>query len=252
MLAALLALATEDGCEQRHIHASTVGLTIELSTGQKTYALGEVAMEYPLQITFRNIKPSETIEEWVRAEARKLDTFYSHVLGGHVVIEMPHRHHTKGRSFHVRIDLAVPGEEIVVKHEPSLRQWGETQLKKHLEGKTPHKNVRLAINDAFKAVARRLQDYARRRRGDVKRHSPPQLARVSQILPDRAYGFITSEDGRRIYFHQNSLLHRDFTRLKVGTKVSFVEELGDKGPQASTVRIVGKGRVPPQVTSPAA
>jgi len=252
MLAALLALATEDSCEQRHIRTSPVGLTMESITGQLTCGLREVAMEYPLQITFRNIKPSEIIEEWVHAEARKLNTFYSHLLGCHVVIEMPHRHHTKGRSFHVRIDLAVPGEEIVVKHEPNLRQWGETQLKKRLEGKTPHKNVRLAINDAFKAVARRLQDYARRQRGDVKRHTPLQMAHVSRILPDQAYGFLTSEDGRRIYFHKNSVLHRDFTRLKVGSKVSFVEELGDKGPQASTVRIVSKGRVLPQVTSPAA
>lgn len=213
-------------------------------------------MEYPLQISFRNIRPSLAVEEWIRAEARKLDCFYSHVMRCRVAIEMPHRHHKKGRLFHVRIDLTVPGEEIVVKREPSLsrraQQLGETELKKQLELKTPHKNVRLAINDAFKAAGRRLQDYARRHRGDVKSHIPAQFGRVSQIFPDQDHGFLRAEDGRRIYFHRNSVLNHGFPGLKVGTKVRFAEELGDKGPQASTVRIAGKKKVLPHVVSPAA
>jgi cold shock CspA family protein len=206
-------------------------------------------MQSPLQITFRNMTPSTTIEEWIRDEADKLDIFYNRVMGCRVAIEVPHRHHRKGSPYHIRIDLTVPGEEIVVKREPSLshraRQLGETAIKKHLEVKTPHKNLRKAINDAFRAAGRRLQDYARRQRGDVKSHPPLQVARVSKILQDEGYGFLTSNDGRGIYFHKNSVLNRVFSRLKVGTRVSFIEELGEKGPQASTVRIISKGRVPP-------
>jgi cold shock CspA family protein/ribosome-associated translation inhibitor RaiA len=204
-------------------------------------------MEYPLQITFRNIKSSETIEDWVRTEASKLDTFYNRVMGCRVTIEIPHRHHKKGSRYHIRIDLTVPGEEIVVNREPSLsqstRQSGETQLKKRLEVKTPHKDLHRAINHAFRTAARRLQDFARRQRGQVKSHAPLQMARVSKIVPGQAYGFLTPEDGREIYFHRNSVLNCDFSRLKVGTRVSFVEEPGEKGPQASTVRVVGKGKV---------
>jgi cold shock CspA family protein/ribosome-associated translation inhibitor RaiA len=206
-------------------------------------------MQSPLQITFRNMTPSATIEEWIRDEADKLDSFYNRVMGCRVAIEVPHRHHRKGSPYHIRIDLTVPGEEIVVKREPSLshraRQLGETEIEKHLEVKTPHKNLRVAINDAFKAAGRRLQDYARRQRGDIKSHAPLQMARVSKILRDEGYGFLTSDDGRGIYFHKNSVLNRAFSRLKVGTTVSFVEELGEKGPQASTVRIISKGRIPP-------
>lgn len=213
-------------------------------------------MHFSLQITYRNMTPSETIEKWIRAEADKLDRFYSRVVGCRVAIEMPHRHHRKGSQYHIRIDLKVPGEEIVVKRGPSLshrvRQLGETDLKKHLEVKTPHKNLRLAINDAFKAAGRRLQDHARRQRGDIKNRASLQLARVSKILPDEGYGFLTSDDSRGIYFHKNSVLNRKFARLKVGTRVSFVEELGDKGPQASTVRIVSKGTVPPSAKQVAA
>lgn len=213
-------------------------------------------MEYPLQISFRNIRPSLTIEEWIREEARKLDTFYDDVMRCRVAIEMPHRHHKKGRLFHVRIDLSVPGEEIVVKREPSLsscaRQSGDAQLRKHLELKTPRKDVRQAINDAFKAAGRRLQDYARRHRGDIKTHTLTQIGRITEIVSDKSHGFLTSEDGRRIYFHRNSVLRHGFARLKVGTTVRFVEEPGDKGPQASTVSIAGKKRVLSPVVSTAA
>jgi len=166
-----------------------------------------------------------------------------------VAIEVPHRHHRKGSSYHLRIDLTVPGEEIVVKRQPSLshrvQQLGQSEIKKQLELKTQHKNLRRAINDAFKAAGRRLQDYARRQRGDVKSHAPLRLARVSKILPDEGYGFLTSEDNRGIYFHKNSVLNRAFSRLKVGTVVGFLEEQGEKGPQASTVRIVGRESIAP-------
>lgn len=206
-------------------------------------------MQFPVQITYRNVTPSESVEKWIRAEADKLDRFYKRVVGCRIAIEMPHRHHRKGSPYHIRIDLTVPGEEIVVKREPSLshraRQLGETDLKKHLEVKIPHKNLRMAINDAFKAAGRRLQDHARRQRGDIKNHPSLQLARVTKILRDEGYGFLTADDSRGIYFHKNSVLNRKFARLRVGTKVSFVEELGEKGPQASTVRIVGKGNLPP-------
>jgi cold shock CspA family protein len=138
----------------------------------------------------------------------------------------------------------MPGGEIVVKREPSLsaraRQLGEREIKKETEVHVPHKQLRQAIDDAFKAAGRRLQDYARRQRGDVKSLSLLPEARVSRILPEEGYGFLTSGDGREIYFHKNSVLRRAFPRLKVGTIVRFVEEAGEEGPQASTVRVVSK------------
>ena len=193
------------------------------------------------------MKPSAEVEDWIRAEAAKLDTLYSQVMGCRVTVEVPHRHHRKGSPYHIRIDLTVPRGEIVVKREPSLsaraRHLGERKIKKQAEVKTPHKELRQAINDAFKAAGRRLQDYARRQRGDIKSPTLLPEARVSKILPQEGYGFLTSDDGREIYFHKNSVLGQAFPRLKVGTTVRFVEEAGEKGPQASTVRIVSKRRI---------
>ena len=204
-------------------------------------------MKSQLQITYRNMKPSAEIEDWIRAEAAKLDTLYSQVMGCRVTVEVPHRHHRKGSPYHIRIDLTVPRGEIVVKREPSLstraRQLGEREIKKQTEVRIPHKKLRQAINDAFKAAGRRLQDYARRQRGDIKSPTLLPEARVSKILPQEGYGFLTSDDGREIYFHKNSVLGQAFPRLKVGTTVRFVEEAGEKGPQASTVRIVSKRRI---------
>lgn len=205
-------------------------------------------MKSELQITFKNLKPSESIEKYIRAKAAKLESFYAQLIGCHVAIEVPHRHHTKGSPFHIRIDLTVPGGEIVVKREPTssarARQSGEREIKKHAELNMPHKDFRVTINDAFKAAGRRLQDYARRQRGDTKTQAMLPEARVSEIQPSGGYGFLASDDGREIYFHKNSVLGRAFPRLKVGTVVRFAEELGDKGPQASTVRIVSNGGVP--------
>jgi len=201
-------------------------------------------MKAQMQITFRNMKPSATVEEWILEEVDKLESLYGQLMGCRVAVEMPHRHHKKGSPYHVRIDLTVPGGEIVVKKEPSLnaraRHLDEPVNKKHAEIHIPHKDLRLTINDAFKAAGRRLQDYARRQRGDIKSPTILPSGRVSRILPDEGYGFLTSDDGREIYFHKNSVLGNGFPRLKVGTAVRFVEELGEKGPQASTVRIIPK------------
>lgn len=202
-------------------------------------------MQLPLQVTFRNMEASGAVQGWIEEEVARLESLYRPVMGCRVAVEVPHRHHKKGVQYHVRIDLTVPGGELVIKHQPSARgralQAGRREITKDLEVGVPHKNLRQAIDDAFKAAARRLQDYARRQNGRVKTHEPAPVARVSQLLADKGYGFLTAPDGREIYFHRDSVLNRAFNRLKVGTAVAFAEEQGEKGPQASTVRIVRKG-----------
>jgi hypothetical protein len=48
-----------------------------------------------------------------------------------------------------------------------------------------------------------------------------------------------------VYFQKSSVLSNVFDRLTIGSAVSFVEEQGEKGPQASTVRLT-RGRNPRQ------
>jgi cold shock CspA family protein len=203
----------------------------------------ELMTKFPLQITFRDGQDLPEAELWIRSEAAKLEAFYQRIMSCRVAIGTSPRRR-QGSPYHVRIDLTVPGGELVVKHEPTLktraRQLGETEIKKHLEARKTHKQLRLAINDAFKAAGRRLQDYARRQRGDVKLRQSRPLAKVNQLFMDKGYGFLITPEGREIYFHKDSVLNRGFGRLRVGTTVSFAEEQGEKGPQASSVRIAAK------------
>ena len=58
---------------------------------------GRVAMQIPLQITFKDMDPSPAIEARIREKAAELERFFAHVSRCHVVVSSPHRHHRKGR-----------------------------------------------------------------------------------------------------------------------------------------------------------
>ncbi|HSF24796.1 MAG TPA: HPF/RaiA family ribosome-associated protein [Blastocatellia bacterium] len=203
-------------------------------------------MILPVQVTFRNMPHSDAIEVMVREEAANLDRYYSHIIGCRVMIEVPHRHREEGEHHHVRINLTVPGGEIVVKREPTLhsRQQDvqEDERTKDREIERSHRYAKVAIREAFDTVRRRLQDYARRQRLDVKTHDGQPYARVCKLYPEEGYGYIETPDRREFYFHKNSVLGDDFKHVKVGTEVNFVEEAGEHGPQASSVKLVGRHR----------
>jgi ribosome-associated translation inhibitor RaiA len=135
----------------------------------------EKAMTLPLQITFRNVESSSMVEDWIRNEAAKLETFYNRITACRVAVEIPHRHHRKGKQCHVRIDLTLPGKELVVKREPapsSRSRRTRAALAGIVKKMEPHHDLRLVIHDAFKAAGRCVQDYARLHRGKVKNHRP--------------------------------------------------------------------------------
>jgi cold shock CspA family protein len=100
------------------------------------------------------------------------------------------------------------------------------------------KHARVAIREAFDIARRQLQDFARRQRGTVKTAVRQARGRISQLFPIDEYGFIENEDGHEVYFQKSSVLKGAFDRLTIGSDVSFAEEPGDKGPQASTVRLL--------------
>lgn len=196
-------------------------------------------MILPLQIAYRNMKPSEAVDTRIREEVTKLETFYSGIIHCRVMVEIPHRHQRKGDLYHVRIDMTVPGAELVVKREPSLhtalRQVNSDEESKSDEAHAAHKDIFVVIRDAFKEARRQLQDFARKERGHTKLHVPQPSARVSRLFPDEGYGFLRTPEGTEIYFHKNSVLNDAFDRLTLGSSVTFTEEMGEKGVQASTV-----------------
>ncbi len=183
-------------------------------------------MQLPLQVAFRHMERSESIEALVRSKAARLDNFADHIMSCRVVIEPSGKHHLYGNLYEVRIDVMVPGTEVVVTREPG----------QHSE----YRDIRVALRDAFESARRQLEDYVRRRRGFVKTLENSPHARVLRLYPEDGYGFLETADGRQIYFHRHSVLHDGFDSLQVGTEVSFVEEAGNNGPQASTLKVVGR------------
>lgn len=117
-------------------------------------------MNIPLQVTFRDMDPSDAIEGYVRTKAEKLERFAHPITRCRVMVESPHRHHAKGKQYHVRIDLIVPGEELVISRNPD---------------NAVHEDVYACIDDAFDDAQRVLQDHQRRRRDHVKHHGGNDL-----------------------------------------------------------------------------
>jgi len=197
-------------------------------------------------ITFRTIPRSEMLETEILARIAKLETFYKPITGCRVLVELAERHHETGNRVHVRLDLTVPGEEIVVTHEASLhataRDAEQPRETKRDEVDAERKHAVVAIHRAFDTAERRLQDFARRQRGDVKRAVRQPRGRVTRLFPEGNYGFLEADDGHEVYFHRGSVLGDAFDDLAIGTRVLFAEEPGDKGPQASTVKIARRHR----------
>jgi cold shock CspA family protein len=141
-------------------------------------------------------------------------------------LEPPGGHHRSGGLYHVTIHLVLPeGREVTVGRTPAEDER--------------HGNVMFAIDDAFRRARRRLQDEARRMRSQVKEHAGQPIGTVLRFDRANGFGFIAAPDGHEVYFHQNSVV-APLRRIAPGVRVTFVEEQGEEGPQASTVRVLGK------------
>ena len=171
------------------------------------------------------------MREDVRSHLAKLESRFGRITAGRVVIKGPGEHHQRGGLYEVSIRLAMPHtRDVNVARTP--------------QDDERYADLAYAIGDAFKRARRQLQDRVRRLERQVKHHEPAPAGRVARIDPSGEFGFIATADGREIYFHRNSVLNGGFARLKPGTAVAFAEEDGEKGPQASTVRLLGKHIVP--------
>jgi cold shock CspA family protein len=181
-------------------------------------------MQTQPQVSFDDIPSDEAVRDAAFRHIDELESTYDRITGCHVVVAQPHRHHREGRLYSVRVDLIVPGAEIVVNRNHPVDH--------------AHEDVFVALRDSFNAARRRLEDHVRHLRGVEKSHAPRAMGRVTQIFPLQGYGFLETPDGREIYFHQHALSENDFRMVDVGSTVHFSEEEGDEGPQASHVQLV--------------
>jgi ribosomal subunit interface protein len=186
-------------------------------------------MKVPLQIHFHNLEPSDAVESNVRKRVERLERYCDEIISCRVTIDAPHKHHHHGNTYRVTIDIRTPGDASIASRAPTQRH--------------AHEDVYVAIRDAFNAVLRQLQDHQLQKRGQVKFHDTPPHGTITELYSADGYGTITDGAGREIYFHRNSVVNADFDSLAIGSEVRFVDEAGDKGPQASSVHLVGKHHI---------
>jgi ribosome-associated translation inhibitor RaiA len=109
-------------------------------------------------LTFRHIDHSGALEERARKLGSRLGRFSERIMQCHMTLEGPGNPRDGGAPYLVKIDLTVPGAHI---HADSL----------HADG-TGHKDIYLALRDAFNNAKRQLQHLHR------DRYTPAHLLKL--------------------------------------------------------------------------
>lgn len=179
-------------------------------------------MQTAPQISFRNIDPSDAVEDHVRRRIAELEEVYPRIISCEVVIEAPQKRKVSGREFTVRLKLGVPGRDIETSREVGRSGAAE--------------DVNIAIHEAFDAARRILQDQDARLDPQHTKHHPPVVhGRIDRLFEGEGYGFIVADDGQEVYFERDNLTRDCWNELKVDARLRFRVEEGDKGPYAMKV-----------------
>lgn len=190
-------------------------------------------MEVPLvQVTYRDMEPTPGMEAAIQDKVEHLLRYHDRIQRCHVVVEAPHSSPAQNpKSFRVLFDITVPGKEIAASKAPHDRP--------------EHRDFYVALRDAYEAARRQLEVDRHKRRGETKVHEVPPHGIVSKLFPGDEHGFVFMPDGTEVYFHKNAVVEGDWDDLEVGDRVRIVVQDGIDGPQASTVKLIGKHTLPP-------
>jgi cold shock CspA family protein len=185
-------------------------------------------MQIPLEVRYgEDVERTSRIDSVISERAQKLDHFCDHIISCRVAVERPHHAASSGNPHRVRIDVTVPpGHELVVDKGPPNVPFDES--------------LETTIIESFKAMERQLKELSDRQQGEVKSHQRT-AGIVVRLFRERGYGFLKEAEGdQEVYFQRSAVPNGDFDRLEIGTQVRYVPRMGEKGPQASTVKIIDK------------
>lgn len=194
-------------------------------TGESPGSVPEEPGDLEPTVSYRDVRRSDALDDAILKGAQKLSEVHRRITSCRITLARTRGKRHSGDLYSARIDITVPGGEIVVNRAPPEREENEDLL--------------LAVSHAFAAARRQLREYSRRQAGEVKTHVGQLQGRVVKLVLDQGYGFIRAEDDREFYFHEHSVLDGGFTVLEVGSAVRFVEGRGEEGPSATTVMPVG-------------
>ncbi|MDJ0621588.1 MAG: cold shock domain-containing protein [Desulfocapsaceae bacterium] len=173
-----------------------------------------------LKIETRNVELRKGWQDRVEEEKDKLvRNFAAYLLHLRVVIEAT-THHKEG-GFEIKLVASVPNDTVVV-----TRKGGA---------------VRPLLVEAFDVLSLQLKENLRKKRKNKKPTDAladgDSYGTIRKLSPHESYGFIVTVDERDVYFHENALKNVEMEELSEGDTVFYGETTGDKGPQASWVRL---------------
>lgn len=182
-------------------------------------------MQTPVEIDFKGFEGSEAQTTAIIEHLAQLERKFGGIISGRIVVKAPDNHHRKGAPFEISIRLKLPaGREVDVSRTTGLDER--------------HAKFSFALGDAFRRAEHQLQSAVERMQGEVKASAEQPIGAVTRLFED--HGFLETAEGLEIYFHRNSVVNGGFAKLEPGSRVTYVEQQGEKGPQASTVKLLGK------------
>ncbi len=106
-------------------------------------------MTSAVRITYHEMERQAAIDELIAERSQKLFQVFARISSCRVVVEAPHRRHTTGNAYAVRIELHVPGEVLVVSrdHHDDASQ----------------EDLPTAVRHAFQVAVRKLRHYVEKR-----------------------------------------------------------------------------------------
>jgi hypothetical protein len=107
-------------------------------------------------VAFRGMERSEFVEQEVKDHVERLTRSGVKLVSCRVLLEAPSRHHAHGIPFHIRIEMHMPGELVVIDRDPGRDDES-------------HTDAHVALADAFHCARRKLEERARRQREEERR-----------------------------------------------------------------------------------
>jgi len=173
-------------------------------------------MKMPVHIQFHDMEPSEALERSARDHVLKLESLATDIMACRVSIDLEQKHKHQGRPYGVRIDLTLPGHELVV-------------------NRVHDEDVYVALRDAFDGMKRQLEELVQKRQRMEKLHPVPLHGEIVRLDEQGGFGFIRTAAGDEYYFSRDNLANARFEQLSIGSPVQFIAQAGAQGPQAKRV-----------------
>ncbi|MGY3621947.1 HPF/RaiA family ribosome-associated protein [Bradyrhizobium sp. USDA 10063] len=184
-------------------------------------------MQTTAQIEFEDLTPPPDLQAAIEQHIFELEKLYGRVTAGRITMRRPLGRHEPGGQYQVSIRLV-------------LSNGREVNVGRTLKQDERYADLTYAVDNTFNLARSQLQSKEHPMVSGQTRFSEGEpVGTVVWIDPGAEFGFLESANGQEIYFSFISVVEGR-ANITVGSRVSYVEELGEDGLQALAVKVLGK------------